>query len=216
MMKRLLLSILLVSAPVFADGPRFQHKDNTVEQEFENVYHDIRSADTADPLTLSSATITSLTISNGVIPASAINGTATSDSAATGKLGEVISATTTGDAAAAATTAYDDLLSIPITAGDWDVSGSIYFSRESATWTNVDLGISNTSGNSSTGLNNGVTLIREQFVSSATTPEVVTLVLASFRISLSGTTTYYLKRRINYSAGAPISRGGRIYARRMR
>lgn len=215
-MKRALFIVFVSAGIAMAGGQRFQHQDRLIEQEFENVYHDISASGSADPLTLSSATITNLTVSSGSIPSSAITATATSDSASVGKLGEVISATTTGDSSAAATTAYDDLLSIPLTAGDWDVSAGVYYSRETATWTNVDLGVSSTSGNSSTGLSSGVNLIRSQFVSSSTTPEVVTLVLPSFRVSIASPTTYYLKRRVNYSAGTPISRGGRIYARRAR
>lgn len=221
-----LLFLAVIAIPqAHAGGQLFEHKDRYIEQEFENVYHDIRNSggsstsstsSSSDPLTVSTLTVTSsgtiasLTVTNG------IQGTSTNDSASAGKIGEVISATTTGDSNAAATTAYDDLLSIPLTAGDWDVSAGIYYSRETATWTNVDLGLSSTSGNSSTGLNSGVNLIRLQFVSSSTTPEVVALVLPSFRVSIAASTTYYLKRRVNYSAGTPISRGGRIYARRAR
>jgi hypothetical protein len=43
--KRLILITLVVSVPILlAEGPLFRHKDPAVNQEFENVYQDIRAA----------------------------------------------------------------------------------------------------------------------------------------------------------------------------
>lgn len=67
---------LLLAAPLYAEGPIFQHKDSIAQQEFENVYKDIRlkvASTSLDPLNISSATISSATI-NALITSS-INGT---------------------------------------------------------------------------------------------------------------------------------------------
>ncbi len=43
-MKKLLFLIVAFPVIALAEGPRYQHKDNFVQQEFENTYQDIRSA----------------------------------------------------------------------------------------------------------------------------------------------------------------------------
>lgn len=62
-MKSLIL-IVLFAAPVLAAGPLFEHKDRFVNQEFDNVYHDMRSlggesgGDTTSYAELSVSTLT--------------------------------------------------------------------------------------------------------------------------------------------------------------
>lgn len=142
-------------------------------------------------------------------------GTATNDAAAAGYIGEQItSAVTTGGFPA--TTVWGDVISIPLTAGDWDVYAQMVCDNSGGTWSRVDLGISTTSGNSSTGLVLGQNFVSEGWANSSTTPTIKALGIAGFRVSLSGTTTYYLKFRCTYSAGTPANDGALIYARRVR
>ncbi len=60
---------MFIVPALWADGPRFKHSDVNVDQEFVNVYQDIRSASggTTDPLVVSTATITSSATIRGVL-----------------------------------------------------------------------------------------------------------------------------------------------------
>lgn len=143
-----------------------------------------------------------------------ILGTTTNDSATAGNVGEYIQAIA-GDSAAPTSTQYGDLTSISLTAGDWDVSGGVYWDSNTATWTVAQGGISVTSGNSATGLNAGENLATASWASSSTTPLIQTSFVASYRISIAATTTVYLKYRSTYTGGPPHAQG-RLSARRVR
>ncbi len=165
------------------------------------------------------------TFSKGIVVASVtfasastggIYGTTTNDSAAVGFVGQYVVASTETDINAPTTATYGDLQVIALTPGDWDLTAIVYWSQEGATWTRADLGISSTTGNNSAGLTAGNTLIIQSWASSSTTPMIVHQVLPAVRVSISSTTLFYLKRRANYSAGQPITRGSRLSARRVR
>lgn len=149
-------------------------------------------------------------------PNGIIVGTNTNNSAAAGVVGEYIASTTTSTTNVAASGTYDDLLSISLTAGDWDVSGLIYFTNNGATWSQARMAITATSGNSATGLDFGINGNIWVFASTSVVLTDLTLTMPVFRVSLSGTTTYYLKRFASFSIGTPQSAGGRISARRVR
>ncbi len=139
-----------------------------------------------------------------------IKGTNTNDAAAAGDVGEYVTATAT-NVNAAATTEYGDITSISLTAGDWDVSCNVYLFANGATFSGLaNIGISTTSGNSSAGLTVGDNLIYIATASS-TNPGAI----ANYRVSLSATTSVYLKYSTTYSAGTP-QWNGRISARRLR
>lgn len=143
-----------------------------------------------------------------------IKGTTTNDSAAAGYVGERVSSFQT--AVNFPTTAeYGDLTSISLTAGDWDVTGHGTASANSGTWTSARLGISTTAGNDGTGLTQGDTYSVGLWASSSTTPLTVPLAIPMVRMSLTATTTVYLKYRAAYTAGNP-NMNGRITARRVR
>lgn len=57
--------IMILAAPAMAAGPLFTHKDKFIDQEFENVYHDIASGGgtTSDPLSVSTVTAASISVS---------------------------------------------------------------------------------------------------------------------------------------------------------
>lgn len=147
--------------------------------------------------------------SNGII-----QGTNTNDNAATGKVGEYVSSTV-GTSNAPSSGNFGDLTSISLTAGDWDVSGVVYWTINGATWSTGEMGISSTSGNSVTGLIFGHTRTRLIFSSTGSAITTIPLALPTVRFSLSTTTTIYLKYSAAFSVGTPQAEG-RISARRIR
>lgn len=145
----------------------------------------------------------------------AIVGTTTNDSPATGYVGEVVSSTVTSNANFPSTTQYGDLTSISLTAGDWVVSAFVQYNTNTSTsLTNVIIGITTTSGNSSTGISNGDTSIDEIFVG-LTSNIRYSIALPMRRFSIASTTTHYLKYNGTYSNGQPVA-VGRITAVRIR
>lgn len=145
-------------------------------------------------------------------------GTNTNDSAAASYIGEYIESLVSSPTNTGATNVAYNVTSISLTAGDWDVSGIIDFFRNGATFTSVDLytAISPTSGNSFSGETNGVNANEFSVAAALLTFSQITLTIPTFRVSLSGTTTYYLKGYVNaYTAGQPTN-AARISARRVR
>ena len=132
-----------------------------------------------------------------------IKGTATNDSATAGDVGEYTSAANASGTNFPATTTYGDAASLSLTAGDWDVTLIVFADRNTATWSRWDAGISTTTGNSTTGLLLGDNWIVKIFASSATTPVQDGSTVASYRTSLSATTTYYAKIGATFTAGTP-------------
>lgn len=106
-MKKLLL-ILFVAIPCLASGPKYvgSKTDPNVYQEFLNVYNEL-----ANPV-----------VNSGSIPSSAITGTTTNDSAAVGRIGEVISSGAPQSSLNNLTSGVSNTIaSISLTVGDWDV-----------------------------------------------------------------------------------------------
>lgn len=101
---------MALAAPALADGPRFSFKDSLVQQEFENVYHDLKypaiSNGTATTFTITGSTITSLHVGSL---------TGFSVPAASGKLKQVVSSRTTSSTAVTSTSYTDTALSATIT-----------------------------------------------------------------------------------------------------
>ena len=143
-------------------------------------------------------------------------GTATNNSAAAGYIGEYIESAAAGNTNAAASDVYDDLTSISLTAGDWDVTGMLIWTNNTAAWTEAYAAITVTAGNNTTGMIIGSNVMLALFASSTTTPLGVPLIIPSYRLSLSGTTTVYLKRKVVYTTNTPRTIGYRLSARRMR
>ncbi len=155
-------------------------------------------------------------------------GTATDDDASVGYIGEHISAL--GSAVTMTSATFFDITSIPLTAGDWEVTGWCVYSREGATFTgslvDVELGISNASGTSGGRLAVGDTHIYE--LTSSTTFTNHNLAIGPIRVLCDGVNlkvggqleaaglTLYLKGYAGaFSAGAPTV-SGTLKARRVR
>lgn len=147
------------------------------------------------------------------VGSTAIHGTETNDSAAAGDYGEEIQSAVSAVASPTSGN-FGDLTSISLTAGDWDVSGVSYTAIGAGAWEAIQLGISTTSGNSTTGLVIGDNRVVASWVSSATTPTQYSLAIPQYRVSLASTTTVYLKFSSTYTANPSWS--GRISARRRR
>lgn len=142
----------------------------------------------------------------------AIEGTNTNDSAAAGFVGQYVESLVTTATNFPTSTDFGDGTSISLTAGDWDVTALMDTIQNGATGTNTALGISTTSGNSSAGLTFGTNLLGTAFPGASNDDN---LAVPNYRMSLSTTTTVYLKVQATYSAGTPQYRC-RLSARRMR
>lgn len=147
---------------------------------------------------------------------SSITGTTTNDAAAAGIIGEEINAIQSTYTNFTTTAAYQNITSIALTAGDWDLSAFFTYSSNSATITaasNAIFVISTTTASAAgaaEGLNIGyipqAALLTTSKFSDTVTP---------YRVSLSGTTTYYLNAQATFTVGNPQFVGS-IRARRIR
>lgn len=148
--------------------------------------------------------------------ASIITGTATNDAAASGKIGEEINSNISSYTNFTTTATYQNITSITLTAGDWDISAFYTYSSNSATITaasNAIFAISTTTA-SAAGTTEGLSI--------AYVPQAALLgtskfsdVIGPYRVSLSGTTTYYLNAQAAFTVGNP-QYVGEIRARRIR
>lgn len=144
-------------------------------------------------------------------PVGGIVGTSTNNNAATGIVGEVLSATiASGSAVSLSTGATSNVTSVSLTAGDWDVMGVVDFILGAATATNFKYGSSSTSATLGAQDTFGqipliTTLISDTYAAGIPTT----------RISLAATTTIYLVAQATFAAGT-ITAYGTIWARRRR
>lgn len=135
-------------------------------------------------------------------------------SAAAGVVGEYIEGTAAALAWPAASNAYGIASSIALTAGDWDVSVVFVGADNGASWSGIEVGISTSSGNNNTGMTLGVNWLWQYF-SSVATNDYISMSIPSYRVSISGSATYYLKVLAVYTVATPTV-SGRISARRVR
>jgi hypothetical protein len=167
-------------------------------------------------------------------------GTATNDSAAAGYIGEFlenvqtsglrIDTVTAGHAfdcdANASVSAGDTTgaTGITLTAGDWDIEGIFTFEASTigagSALTAITAWYGTGTGNSSTNRTLGRTYVGFYETFSLATGRFWTLTLPRYRVSLSATTTYYLKGQTDGSAtpgsGGAFKVYGNISARRVR
>jgi hypothetical protein len=140
-----------------------------------------------------------------------VHGTNTNDSASSGFVGEQVesrvnatSFPTTGN--------WGDLTSISLTAGDWDVTATYDANANGATVSDILIGISTTTGNSTAGLIVGYTRLAN---AGPTATNHSSMALPNYRATLSGSFTMYLKYSADFSVATPQA-AGRISARRKR
>jgi hypothetical protein len=170
--------------------------------------------------TLTNKTLTSPTITGGTFTTVAATGqlsgkgTTTNDNAAAGYIGEFASATLNNASKITLTNGTNaNVISVSLTAGDWETTGVVYFQQSGSTptayyanmsSTSADLGSSNLGENVSTGAT--ITTAAQAIGS---------LIPPTRRFSLSATTTIYLVAYADFAAGT-LYAYGTIRARRMR
>lgn len=159
--------------------------------------------------TPSSGTLTNCT---GLPSGAGILCSSTNDSASSGQLGEYISSVVqTGSLVTITSSATpQNVTSISLTAGDWNVWGNAYFvPNTGVTITEYEAWSSSTSAT----LPNQVFV--GQITSAAFPASNFTVIFPQQRFSLASTTTIYLSVQSSFSSGNPKACGG-IYARRVR
>lgn len=170
------------------------------------------------PITVSSIAGASSIIVSGSLTAGSLHGplvgTTTNDNAAAGAVGEIIESTILVASAVALTTATAfDITSISLTAGDWDVWGSVDFVSGATTSCNGIQGwISTASATMPTRPNNGAFVNLSPVFGTGTHPAVS---VGTSRLSLAVTTTVYLSTQASFSIST-FGAYGYIGARRRR
>lgn len=148
-----------------------------------------------------------------------IPGTNTNNNATAGNVGEFISATlASGAAIVLGNGAPSNVVSVNLTAGDWDVSSTVDFNNAGATSTDFRSGISLATGTLPTqpggaGLGTDALAVIPLILTLIT--DVFTQSVSPVRLSIAATTQVFLVAQSSFSAGA-ISAYGTLRARRMR
>lgn len=145
-----------------------------------------------------------------------VTGTITNDAAATGIIGEEINSIISTYTNYTTTATYQNVTSITLTAGDWDISSFFTYNANAATITaasNAIFVISTTTASSS-GSTEGLNVSYVPQAALLGTSKFSDAIPA-YRVSLSGTTTYYLNTQATFTLGNPQYVGS-IRARRLR
>lgn len=149
-------------------------------------------------------------------------GTTTNDSAAAGFVGQILSSSKLRSVASALTTATPvNVVSLSLTAGDWDVVAMVGFTPDTTTSvTSLSASISVTTGALSAAdtlaVSNSSGEVRSNWVSAANVLNGdMTLATLKSRVSLAATTTYYLVTQAGFSVST-LAAYGSIVARRVR
>lgn len=163
--------------------------------------------------TLGAATATSLAFSpttGGII------GTTTNDNAGAGKVGEYISAgLAQGSAVSLVNVTAKTVISMSLTAGDWDVSGIVSFYPANTTTMNYGIAdISTTDNTLNTALDHFNFLLYSGSVMH-TYMQYSTVPVYSVRVSLAATTTVYLIAQASFGTDT-CAAFGMIWGRRVR
>lgn len=139
-----------------------------------------------------------------------IVGTTTNDNTAAGKVGEYVSsAVLFASAVAFTSTTVRDITSISLTAGDWDVTGSIFYNFSLTAQGYYGWASSTSATQPDSSLISGITNVNSTIIDNAGQP------ILTRRFSLAGTTTIYLSGVSTFSAGTGTG-CGYIAARRVR
>lgn len=139
-----------------------------------------------------------------------IVGTTTNNNAATGYVGEFVSANVPGASAVSCTNGVSrDITSIALTAGDWDVTGNVRFTPSGVTSLTYTCWTSATSATQpDVSLMSAVAIVGNA---------VAGLVTPLLRVSIASTTTIYLSCNAAFAGGgSSVTACGSIFARRIR
>lgn len=141
---------------------------------------------------------------------SGVIGTTTNDSAAAGSVGELLSGSAADNSIAMVTATPKTVTSVSLTAGDWEVSGTIIFTPDASTSPTQILGCVGTTTNSI------AVGTPQQFDFNATFAQALNVIQSTptVRFSLASTTTVFLVAQAGFSGN--LNTGGTIRARRVR
>lgn len=216
----ILLLAVIIPSNSLASSAKYNYDNPQLNDEMDNIYKKIgdvpRGTYKTSSMTLQGITVDSITVNSSIKLTNGLTGTTTNDNAAAGKVGEYVEAISASNVNAAATTVFDDLISISLTAGDWDVLAMLYADRNSATIQAEWFFIGTVSGNNTTGSVVGSNSNYNGWANLSTMPDFTTNNIPPYRMSLNATTTVYLKRYFQYSSGTPRTAGARLSARRDR
>ena len=143
-----------------------------------------------------------------------IVGTTTNNNVQAGSVGEYISSTVSDVSAVSMSNGTTvNVTSISLTAGDWDVSGSVAFSQPGTT--NVTNLVAAVNSSSATLPNTDERSVAYIAAAGIVLQQEPSLKIIPTRYALSGTTTIYLVAYANFSIST-LKAYGRISARRVR
>lgn len=146
----------------------------------------------------------------------AIKGTGTNNNATAGNIGEEVNATQSTYTNYTTTATYQNITSITLTAGDWDISAFGSLSSNTATITTASnaIFVVSTTTASAAGATEGKTI---SYIPQAALlgTSIESTSIPPYRVSISGSTTYYLNSQSTFTIGNPQFVGG-IRARRIR
>lgn len=146
-------------------------------------------------------------------------GTATNDSASSGKIGEYLSSTLlTGSELTLTTGTTRTITSLALTAGDWDVSGVVVFNPAPTTVTSALVAAVVDTTNTVSGVlvpSNNEFDVQGLANASLTGGDHISVAIPSYRISISGSQTFYITGTAVFTTAAMAAYGA-IWARRVR
>jgi len=174
---------------------------------------------TVGATTATTGAFTTITASSTITPSSTagIVGTTTNNNANAGSVGEYVSSYISTYANYPATGVFGDATSISLTAGDWDISYTIFCTNGgTANWSEAISWIGTASGNNTTNLLGGDNTCDTAFARSILSMPGFNQSIPAWRASIASTTTYYLKVYADYNLGAAPVYKCRISARRVR
>lgn len=157
--------------------------------------------------------LTTLSTSGLYTPTGGIKGISTNTNAAAGSVGEYISSTVlSGSATSLVSATAKTVTSISLTAGDWDVSGFVGL-LFAATTNTTFLAVSFSTVNNTNGGEGNIAIL--QYGAGGIVPGSQTQhPIQTIRVSLSGTTTYYLVANCGFTIST-CGGFGTIAARRV-
>lgn len=148
-----------------------------------------------------------------VVGTTILAGVTDASSAAAGKVGEYLESI--GGSVSLTSNTWADATSLSITAGDWDITGIVQIDPNTATTNSFAIGVSTTSGNSATGLTASSNRIDFQYAAQAVN-QSPGLQIHNYRVTISSTTTHYLKYIVSFATGTCSITSSRLSARRRR
>lgn len=203
MKKAIALIFLFSPLAAFAEGPSLEQKEKysgtIVQQEFENVYKDLRGKAQSLPSGTSGQTLISGGSGSPYYSTDHL-GTPTNNDAPVGFVGEYKSSTTGGGFVSFPASAVNgDAVSVLLTPGDWDVWGLGEATLNGATMSGFTLFLGTVAGDNVTGQTVGLNRV-QCLPPSASFSQTCGV---QIRASLSANTTYYLKTSATYTVATP-------------